>query len=225
MDLQRLAIVIGHTRQTGGATTTDGRTEHEVMAEFGRMLHERLRGHVAVDLYEHDYRGGYWRTVGPTIQAVNDTDADLVMELHFNAVPRGFPAWNSSGFLHWGNEELNRESAAGRAWGEHLAPALEVLGGKVWGTRPMDRSWNAPVDAPTRRDPDDGHLLPNGPPIYMLSKTKAPALLLEAFNGSNKAAVKRWDARKARVADALAVLLGAPVADPDVEEDPACSTS
>ena len=208
MKLDRLAIVVGHTPQTGGAVAADGSTEYELMSGFADLLLAHVAGTAQTKVYRHGYAGSYWRTVHPTIKAINDWGADLMIELHFNSVGREHPGYHQGGCIHYGNGDTGAESAKGRAWGSALAGAVEVLDVESWGSKPMDRSWNAPPNRPPRRS-SIGRLLPNGPELYMLTRTRCPAILMEAFNGRNPGHVSAFLDRRATFARALSYRLSA----------------
>ena len=164
----RIAIVVGHSPKKGGATAFDGTMEHAFNADFAKRLAEALPDEVNVLVFirnEEDYR----TAMRDLVAMVNGYGADLVLSLHSNAMPEEKKGKASGTMgLFWPG------SRHGKAFALAIAKAAsKAIGIKNRGAIPQARSWAASRLV-------KGKPVPNGPFLYILQHTRAPAVILES---------------------------------------------
>lgn len=179
--------MVGHSTDKPGAeigVSADGVWhgsgihEHEWSRELARRLTGRLEKFPSMVpiIFERALKGSYQARMLDICQRVNRSPAELVISLHFNAMPSGYKGSQSGGeALHY----------PGSVRGAHAADCLGRacaygVGNPFRGAKGQARSWAASTVDPVTLQP-----IPDGPPLYILTHTKAPAVILEPFYGDH----------------------------------------
>lgn len=174
----RVAIVIGHSKASKGAGNTRGVQEWT----WNRTLAGQLLAELGEDVARVFTRrpGPYNSAVPALAKQINAWGADLVVSLHFNASTNA--AAHGCCALHWPG------SYGGRTWARGLSEAASrAIGNRDRGPVEQRESWS-------------------GLQLWILSETRAPAVILESYFGTNARDTDLADAALAsgRLARALA---------------------
>lgn len=167
--MARVALVLGHSRGAPGARLLQTAIhEWHWNAELLPRLRDELAARGVEALAFERLDGSYETAMRQLCDAINATNPDLVVELHFNGGTQ-----SGAEVLHWPGSARGREAA------ERLSQAVaDAIGIRNRGAVAQARSW-------ATAELVDGHLVPAGPPLWILCLTRAPAVIVEPFFGGN----------------------------------------
>jgi len=166
----KVAIVIGHDeRRQGAYSPTLSLHEWQWCSVLARQLDTELglRG-MQSRIFVREPGGKYSEQMAQLCGKINDWQAELVVALHFNSSNED---WAGGCALHWPSSEGGRAAAVALS-----AAASIAIGNRDRGAIAQDRSWGT-----------------GRPPLWLLRLTKARAVILEPFFGSNESDARAGD--------------------------------
>lgn len=180
--MKRVAIVVGHAGDQQGARSYNNNTEWVWCSGLAGDLLNNLRAHrIDSEVFYRAETGRYRDRMEDLTRRVNAYRPDLVVSLHFNAF--GDETVKGCEVLH------HPDSRKGKEWAKRFVDRIaHVIGhgrrGKN-GTRGQILSWS-------------------GAQLYILTLTKAPAVIVETHFGTCKADHDRATLVRPQIAAALA---------------------
>jgi N-acetylmuramoyl-L-alanine amidase len=159
----RVAIVVGHSADSQGARAVNDDTEFVWCGDLaGRLLSQLNERGIEARVFNRPTRGRLSARFAALCAEVNAYGPDLVLSLHFNAMPPEHARLTrGTEVLYW------RTSGRGKAWARRIGPPVaEAIGTRWRGVVPREISWA-------------------GVPLYILRDTRAPAVILETHFGSH----------------------------------------
>lgn len=181
----KVAICVGHSRRIlgrldGGAVSVDGTSEHEFNSEIAGLLADKLRAYgIKSNIFDSYGGSGYTTAMRDAAEQVRRYNADLAVELHFNAADG-----RASGFEYL----CHHKSAKG-----HKLADLCLAEHKQ--AYPLLKSRGVKTLAPD----DRGYLFVN--------YTHCPAVLCEPFFGDNIREWRVYKSDMKKLADTYAAAI------------------
>jgi len=184
-----LAIVVGHSHDSPGAHNVDGVSERVWIEPLAcDLAHELTALGIDVEVfYRSDNEPGYRAKMRDLTKRINRASPVAVLSLHFNAV--GDPGPSDTGVITMHYPGSKHGSMLAHRLGPCAARAIRSPFRRIL---TQTSSWA-------------------GSPLYILTKTRAPACILEVYFGTDAEDTRR--ATEARDAGRLAVALASELAD------------